>query len=181
MDYKVFSVSCSDSHNFSKSSVPAINLIAGIGVEGDAHAGKKVQHLFLVKKDPNRKNIRQVHLIPTELLTELAEKGFAVKPGELGENITTTGIDLISLPVGSQLRFGNNALIALTALRNPCPQINHFQKGLLKEMVEKNAQGKVVRKAGVMAVVLEGGIVNAGDSIEIIYPKKPHSALEYIW
>lgn len=181
MDFSVFSVSRSDLHNFSKASVATINLIAGFGVEGDAHAGKKVQHLFLAKKDPNRKNIRQVHLIPAELLEELAGKGFEVKPGELGENITTVGIDLICLPVGTQLRLGSNALIELTALRNPCPQINHFQPGLLKEMVEKNTQGKVVRKAGVMAVVLEGGTVNALDTIEILYPEQPYSPLEYIW
>jgi len=181
MSCKVVNVSRSDVHNFSKDSVPTINLIAGFGVEGDAHAGKNVQHLFLVKKDPHRKNIRQVHLIPSELLAEVAEKGFEVKAGELGENITTAGLDLINLPVGSQLRFANNALIEVTALRNPCPQINQFQPGLLKEMAEKDTQGKVIRKAGVMAVVIEGGVVNAGDTIEVIYPDGPHTALEYIW
>jgi len=150
-------------------------------VEGDAHAGKTVKHLFLAKKDPARRNIRQVHLIQMELLEELNTKGFAVSPGQLGENITTQGIDLLSLPVGTRLHIGEEAVIELTALRNPCVQIENFQKGMLKEVISKDDQGKIVRRVGVMAVVTAGGRVNPDDEITVELPDLPHRNLEYIW
>lgn len=181
MSQKVVAVNRSASHLFSKSCVETINLITDFGVEGDVHAGEKVKHLFLAKKDPNRKNIRQIHLIALELLSELNDKGFAVEPGQLGENITTQGIDLLGLPVGSQLRLGENAIVTLTALRNPCIQIDKFQKGMLKEVVGKDEHGNIVRKVGVMGVVTDGGRVQPDDKIIVVLPKSPHSPLEYIW
>lgn len=181
MDSKIVAVSLSAKHGFSKENTNSISLIEDFGIEGDVHAGKKVKHIFLAKKDPTRRNIRQVHLIAMELLDEVANKGFLVNPGQLGENITTQGIDLIKLPVATQLHIGDSAVIEVTALRNPCPQINHFQKGLLKEMAVKDPQGKVVRKAGVMGVVLVGGTVKPTDHIKIALPALPHQPLEYIW
>jgi MOSC domain-containing protein YiiM len=177
----VFAVSRSDKHTFSKVNVDSIELVYDFGVVGDAHAGKKVKHLYLAKKDPSRKNIRQVHLIPMELLDEMQNKGYPVLPGQLGENITTRGIDLAGLPVGTRLRIGDVAIVQLTALRNPCVQIEQFRKGLLKELVFKNEQGETIRKAGVMGVVLAGGQVKPKDKIEVVLPDMPHSELEYIW
>jgi MOSC domain-containing protein YiiM len=181
MNMRVLAVSKSDQHNFSKKNEESIYLIANFGVEGDAHAGKTIQHLFLTKKDPTRKNIRQVHLIQIELLSELNNKGFSVTPGQLGENITTQGIDLLSLPVESKLHIGKEAIIELTALRNPCVQIENFQKGILKEVVSKDVQGNVIRKIGVMGIVLKGGRVTSNDVINIEFPELPHKNLEYIW
>ncbi|WP_202971739.1 MOSC domain-containing protein [Marinobacter sp. ANT_B65] len=150
-------------------------------MEGDAHAGKTVKHLFLAKKAPSRKNIRQVHLIPMELLDDLNGKGFSVSPGQLGENITTQSIDLLSLPVGCKLHIGEAAIVELTALRNPCVQIENFQKGMLKEVISKDDQGKIVRKVGVMGAVTAGGSVNPDDLITVELPDPPHKNLEYIW
>ncbi|MBT3933037.1 MAG: MOSC domain-containing protein [Bacteroidetes bacterium] len=181
MESKVIAVSSSKEHVFSKQNQDHINLIKGIGVEGDAHAGKTVQHLFLVKKDSSRPNIRQVHLIQAELFSELSEEGFSVGPGQLGENITTKGIDLLNLPVGSKLYIGESAIVELTALRNPCHQIDKFQKGLLKTVVSKDEHGKTDRKAGVMGIVLIGGKVKPNDIIKISLPDEPHNALEYVW
>lgn len=181
MNSRVIAVSRSEKHNFSKENTESINLIQDFGVEGDAHAGKTVKHLFLAKKDPARRNIRQVHLIQMDLLEELNTKGFAVSPGQLGENITTQGIDLLSLPVGSRLHIGEEAVIELTALRNPCVQIENFQKGMLKEVISKDDQGKIVRRVGVMAVVTAGGRVNPDDEITVELPDLPHRNLEYIW
>ena len=181
MESKVIAVSSSKEHAFSKLNQDYINLIEGIGVEGDAHAGKTVQHLFLAKKDSSRPNIRQVHLIQAELFCELSEQGFSVGPGQLGENITTKEIDLLNLPVGSKLFIGESAVVALTALRNPCHQIDKFQKGLLKIVVSKNEHGKTVLKVGVMGIVLIGGKVKPNDNIKISLPDEPHKALEYVW
>jgi MOSC domain-containing protein YiiM len=181
MKSEVVGVSAGKEHSFSKSNLPCINLIENFGVEGDAHAGKTIQHLFLLKKDPSRKNIRQVHLIPYELFAELGKKGFAVSAGQLGENITTKGVDLLSLPEGARLHIGKVAVVELTALRNPCIQIDRFQKGLLKEVVDKDEAGNIVRRVGVMGVVIVGGVVNMGDKIEITLPNEPHLPLEYVW
>ena len=181
MSYRVAAVSRSEKHSFSKETLGAINLIENFGVEGDSHAGETVQHIFLAKKDPSRKNIRQVHLIQAELFSELKDKGFSVSPGQLGENITTKGIDLLGLPVGCKLHIGEQAIIKLTALRNPCAQVENFQKGMLKEVISKDNQGSIIRKAGVMAVVLTGGIVKPGDVINLELPEAPHEKLEYIW
>ncbi len=178
---KVLAVSSSKTHTFSKKNQESINLIEGIGVEGDAHAGKTIKHLFLVKKDPAKLNIRQVHLIQAELFGELSKRGFTVEPGQLGENITTQGIDLLSLPKGTILNIGESVIIELTALRNPCIQIDNFLKGLLQEVVSKDEHGKIVRKVGVMGIVSAGGMVKPYDIVKILLPAKPHKALEYIW
>ena len=181
MNPVVIAVSCSGTHSFSKSNQAMIKLIEGIGVEGDAHAGKTVKHRVLVKKDATRPNIRQVHLIHAELLDELNQKGFSVNPGQLGENITTRGIDLLVLPTGTVLRIGAEVVVEITALRNPCLQIDDFQEGLLKAVLYKDEDGNLIRKTGVMGVVLTGGEVHSGDAIIIQLPPEPHLRLEYIW
>lgn len=181
MNYRIIAVSRSEKHTFSKKNLDSINLIKNFGVEGDAHAGKTVKHIFLAKKDPSRKNIRQVHLIQMELLSELTNKGFSVSPGQLGENITTQGVDLLSLPTACKLHIGEQAVIELTALRNPCVQIDNFQKGMLKEVIGKDDQGTIIRKAGVMGIVLVGGHVKPNDIINIELPDQPYKNLEYIW
>ena len=177
----VVAVSLSETHTFSKPNQSAIRLIEGIGVEGDAHAGKTVKHRFLVKKDASRPNIRQIHLIHTELLDSLEEKGFTVLPGQLGENITTRGVALLDLPTDTILKIGEEAVIKITALRNPCRQIDEFQKGLLKEVLYKDEDGNLVRATGVMGIILKGGTVQPGDSIVVELPPEPHHKLEYVW
>jgi len=177
----VVAVSRSPEHTFSKPNEKSIKLIKGYGVEGDAHAGEKVKHRFLVGIDPTKPNIRQVHLIHVELLEELNGKGFTVYPGELGENITSRGVDLLGLPTGTRLLIGAEVKIEITALRNPCVQIDWFQKGMLKEVVYKNKDGKIVRRAGVMGIILIGGIIRPNDEIIMELPPKPHHSLEYIW
>jgi len=177
----IIAVSKSESHTFSKPNQPTIHLIEGFGVEGDAHAGKTVKHRFLVKKDATKPNIRQIHLIHTELLDSLEEKGFSVKPGELGENITTRGIDLLGLPTGTILMIGSEVVVQVTALRNPCKQIDEFQKGLLKEVLYKDEEGNLVRATGVMGTILKGGTVQPGDSIVVELPPEPYHELEYVW
>jgi len=181
MDPIVIAVSRSETHSFSKPNQDVIKLIEGIGVEGDAHSGKTVKHRFLVKKDALRPNIRQVHLIHNELLDELNAKGFSVNPGQLGENITTSGIDLLALPTGTILGVGGDVVIEVTALRNPCKQIDEFQEGMLKAVLYKDEKGNLVRKTGVMGIVRIGGEVHPGDNIVITLPSEPHQQLEYVW
>ena len=181
MEQIVTAVSLSAKHTFTKANRNSINLIAGIGVKGDAHAGEKVKHRYLVGKNPNKPNLRQVHLIQAELLDELNINGFSVDPGQLGENITTRGIDLPSLPSQTKLCIGAGAIVELTALRNPCVQIDEFQQGLLKETIRKDDKGKPSLKGGVMGVVLAGGTILPGDSIVVKLPSKPFDDLEYIW
>ncbi|HSL74338.1 MAG TPA: MOSC domain-containing protein [Ilumatobacteraceae bacterium] len=165
-------------HGFSKGSVDEFELVAGVGVRGDAHAGPLVQHRSRVAADPNQPNLRQVHLIGRELFTTLAAAGHEVGPGDLGENVTTGGIDLHELPVGSILRLGETALVALTGLRNPCGQIEAFQTGLLQHVRARAEDGAVIRRAGVMGVVVHGGTVRVGDTIEVELPPGPHRPLE---
>jgi len=232
----VASVSCNDVYSFTKPARDEIVLVAGIGVEGDVHAGVRVRHRSRVRADPNQPNLRQVHLIQGELFEEVGEKGYTVAPGNLGENVTTTGIDLLSLPVGTILRFGRpegdpaspgatathgdaraavqgvlaaaaaatldehtaaaaaavaeaaerdragdpRPAVVIAGLRNPCAQINGFQAGLLKEVIEQDAYGKVIRKAGVMAVVLRGGPIRPDDPIDVELPPTPHRPLERV-
>src|SRR3954452_24967606 len=164
---RVVSVSRCPVHAFSKAPTDGIVLRAGLGVEGDAHLGVTVKHRSRVAVDPTQPNLRQVHLIHAELHDELAAAGFTVAAGELGENITTRGIDLLALPTGTVLRLGAEAVIEVTGLRNPCPQINAFRSGLLKQMVGRDEAGNVVRKAGVMAIVLNSGEVRPGDAIGV--------------
>jgi MOSC domain-containing protein YiiM len=166
----VVAVSLDTGHNFSKPVVDAVTLIAGVGVEGDSHAGETVQHLYLVRKNASAPNRRQVHLMHSELFAEVAELGFTVTAGQLGENVTTAGIDLLDLPLGTRLHLGATAVIELTGLRDPCKFINSLEPKLMKAMLGKDSSGKVVRKSGVMSIVLTGGVVRAGDAIRIELP-----------
>lgn len=166
---QVIAVHRSATHTFSKLTVPDIRLIAGIGVAGDAHAGETVRHRSRIRGGP-APNLRQVHLLATELHDELRASGFRVRPGEMGENITTSGVDLLTLSTGTLLRLGDRAVVEVTGLRNPCRQLNSIQSGLMAALVFRDDQGQVVRRAGVMAVVREGGEVRPGDPIRIEPP-----------
>ena len=177
---KVFSVSKKSSHEFSKDLQKKIRLITMHGVEGDAHAGKYVKHRSRVKKNPTQLNIRQVHLMASELFEELNQQGYIVEPGDLGENITTKGIDLINLPKYTHLKIGDSVILEVTGLRNPCRQIEDFGSGLLKKMISKDAQGKFVRKTGIMTIVKFGGFVSVSDNIEVLLPKKPFVNLDIV-
>jgi len=177
---KVHALSISEQHTFSKNLVNEVVVIAGIGIKGDAHAGVTVKHRSRVAKDPTQPNLRQIHLIHLELLSDLKTKGYIVKPGDLGENITTTGISLLDLPKDTILTIGENVEIQITGLRNPCHQIDKFQKGLLKEVVGKNDAGEIVRMAGIMGIVLKGGIIKVNDTIQIAYPDLPYQKLERV-
>ena len=174
----IISLSRDNEHNFSKPPVDQLTLLAGLGIEGDAHAGRTVQHLSRMAKEPNAANLRQVHLIHAELFEELAEKGFSVGPGQLGENITTRGLDLLGLSRGTRLRLGEEALIEITGLRNPCIQINAFAEGLMAATLDKAPDGSLVRKSGVMAVVITSGDVRVGDGIELASVPMTHEPLE---
>jgi MOSC domain-containing protein YiiM len=180
MTATVLSVSLSPDHNFSKSSSDSIRLLAGQGVEGDAHCGATVQHRSRVAQDPTQPNLRQVHLIHAELFQELRLKGFSIVPGELGENITTRGLHLLTLPEGALLHIGESVVLRLTGLRNPCYQLDQHAPGLTRAVLEKTADGALVRKAGVMAVVLVGGLVRPGDPILVQLPPPPHKKLDRV-
>jgi MOSC domain-containing protein YiiM len=175
---RVVAVSLRAGHHFSKTLSPAIRLLTGLGVDGDAHMGETVKHRSRVRRDPTQPNLRQVHLIHAELFDELRAKGFAVGPGELGENVTTSGIDLLALPTGTRLHLGTTAVVEITGLRNPCIQIDQFQKGLMAATLDKDAAGNLIRKAGVMSIVLSGGEVQPGDAIDVEFPTEPHRALQ---
>jgi MOSC domain-containing protein YiiM len=177
---RVVAVSRDGEHRFSKPTTDEITLLAGLGVQGDAHAGVTVQHLSRVAADPTQPNLRQVHLMHAELHDELGEQGFAVRPGQLGENITTRGLDLLALPRGTVLRLGPDAVVEITGLRNPCQQINGFRPGLLKQVLTQDPDGNVVRKAGIMGVVVRGGAVKPGDAIDVELPAEPHEPLERV-
>jgi MOSC domain-containing protein YiiM len=175
----VVSVSRRQTHDFSKTVVGEINIIENLGVEGDAHAGVTVKHRSRVAVDPTQPNLRQVHLLHGELFEELSANGFQIKPGDLGENIVTEGIELLDLPTDTILKIGTVAL-RITGLRNPCAQIDRFRSGLLKAVLGRDERGNLVRKAGIMSVVLSGGAVRPGDSIEIELPALPHRPLERV-
>ncbi|GAA0254295.1 MOSC domain-containing protein [Cryptosporangium japonicum] len=174
----VVSVSKDSEHRFSKRPADRIVLLSGLGVEGDAHAGVTVQHRSRVAADPTQPNLRQVHLIQSELIDELA--GFDLAPGGLGENVLTRGVDLLALPTGTVLRLGAEATVEITGLRNPCRQIDGYRSGLLKQVLTKDERGAVVRRAGVMGVVTAGGEVRPGDPIAVTLPPLPHRALERV-
>ncbi len=157
-----------------------IKLLKGLGVEGDAHLGKTVKHRSRVAKDPTQPNLRQVHLIHQELHEELANKGFEVTPGQMGENITTQGIDLLSLPKNTILTIGANAKVKITGLRNPCHQLDGIQKGLMKAVLDRDSEGNLIRKAGIMGIVLADGEIELGDEISIEWPAEPHLPLERV-
>ena len=172
---QVVAVARRATHQLSKSPCEEITLLEGQGIEGDAHCGTTVKHRSHVKINPDEPNLRQVHLIHSELLGELAEKGFSVHSAELGENILTSGIDLLSLPSGTILTIGSangSAKLAVTGLRSPCKQLDHFQAGLMSALIDRDEQGNIIRKSGVMAVVVTGGIVRIGDDIAIEWPQE---------
>jgi len=174
---RVAAVSLRAGHHFSKTTSLCIRLLKGLGVAGDAHMGETVKHRSRVRKDPTQPNLRQVHLIHAELFCELRAKGFAVEPGELGDNITTCGIDLLALPTGTQLHLGASAMVEVTGLRNPCIQIDNFQNGLMAATLDKDADGNLVRKAGIMGIVIAEGDVRPGDAIRVELPAMPHRPL----
>ncbi|MFF7609853.1 MOSC domain-containing protein [Streptomyces parvulus] len=180
MSGRVTAVSSNGEYSFTKPNRDSVRLLAGLGVEGDVHAGVTVKHRSRVAQDPTQPNLRQVHLMHEELFDEVADEGFEVAPGELGENITTRGIDLLGLPVGTLLRIGDSAVLEVTGLRNPCLQIDHFRDGLLKQVVGRDEAGNVVRKAGIMSVVREGGVVRPGDHVEVRLPRGPHRPLDRV-
>ena len=176
----VEAVSRSPRHGFSKTAQLYIRLVANHGVEGDAHAGVTVKHRSRVARDPTAPNLRQVHLIHAELHEELRGSGFRVAAGDLGENITTHGLDILSLPRGTRLRIGREAVVEVTGLRNPCAQIDRFQDGLMKAMLARGPRGETIRKSGVMGIVIAGGDVHVGDSIVVELPAEPHVALNVV-
>lgn len=175
---QVSGVSSSERHGIRKHARDCIRLLAGLGVQGDAHLGETVQHRSRVARDPEQPNLRQLHLIHAELLDELRAAGFQPQPGDMGENVTTRGIDLLGLPTGTRLQLGDEALVELTGLRNPCKQLDELQPGLMHATLDRNENGELVRKAGVMAVVLRGGELRPGDRIEVRLPPEPRRPLE---
>lgn len=174
----MIAVNSSSEYTFSKPTQSSITLLAGLGVSGDVHSGVSVKHRSRVQRDPSQPNLRQVHLIHAELHDELRRAGFDVKPGEVGENITTRGLELLALPTGTRLRCGPEAVIEVTGLRNPCLQLDAFADGLMKAVLDRDADGKLVRKAGVMAVVLNGGEIRPGDAVRVELPPEPYEALQ---
>jgi MOSC domain-containing protein YiiM len=173
----VLAVSSRIGHHFSKTPSLSIRLLAGLGVAGDAHIGETVKHRSRVRKDPTQPNLRQVHLIHAELFDELLGKGFVVRPADLGENVTTSGIDLLALPTGTRLHLGATAVVEITGLRNPCIQIDDFQKGLMAATLDRDADGNLVRKAGIMSIVIAAGDVRPGDAIRVEMPATPYRPL----
>ncbi|MBP8532764.1 MOSC domain-containing protein [Streptomyces sp. MK37H] len=173
-------VSSNGDYSFTKPNRDSITLLTGLGVEGDVHAGVTVKHRSRVAQDPTQPNLRQVHLIHEELFAEVGAEGFQVLPGDLGENITTRGIDLLALPAGTLLRIGDEAVLEVTGLRNPCLQIDRFQNGLLKQVVGRDEAGNIIRKAGIMSIVREGGTVHPGDLIQAELPAEPHRPLDRV-
>lgn len=173
----VISVSKGDQHAFSKTVTEFIELLSGHGVDGDAHSGTTVKHRSRVAANPDQPNLRQVHLLHAELIDELQQQGFDVSPATLGENITTRGLDLLSLPTNTQLDFPSGAQLIVTGLRNPCAQLDNYQQGLTAATLDRDEQGQLIRKAGIMAIVTSGGRVVAGDNIHITLPAKPHLPL----
>ena len=177
MHPQIVAVALSGKHAFAKSVCARIMLVEGLGVAGDAHCGATVQHRSRVARDPTQPNLRQVHLLHAELFDELRAKGFQVKPGDMGENIATRGVDLLGLAEGTHLHIGHQVVVRVTGLRNPCSQIDTFQKGLLAATLDRDVDGTVIRKAGVMAVVVQGGEAAAGDPIRVVLPAGLHKPL----
>lgn len=176
----VVAVSQNSTHTFSKENQSSIRLLSGLGVEGDAHCGETVKHRSRVAQDPTQSNLRQVHLIHAELHDELQAAGFAVSAGDIGENITTRGLDLLGLPKGTRLHLGETAVVEVTGLRNPCAQLDNFQPGLMAAVLDMDEHGCLIRKAGIMGIVLLDGEVRPGDPIHIVLPPEPHQPLERV-
>jgi len=177
---RIIAVCVSPRHSFGKPPVEAVRLLAGLGVEGDAHAGRTVKHRSRVAADPTRPNLRQVHLIHAELHDELRAAGFDVAAGQMGENVTTRGVDLLGLPVGARLRLGTEAVVEVTGLRNPCGQLDAFRPGLMAAVLDRDAAGGLVRKSGIMGVVRVGGVVRRGDAVGVELPPLPHRQLDRV-
>ena len=173
----VAAVSRSPRHTLVKPNADSIRLVEGLGVEDDAHLGTTVKHRSRVARDPSQPNLRQVHLIHGELHDELRDTGFAVVPGQMGENITTRGVDLLRLPTGTRLRLGDSAVVEVTGLRNPCAQLDRIQRGLMAATLDRDEHGNLVRKACIMGVVIAGGEVRPGDPILVELPPQPHRPL----
>lgn len=173
----VVAVSRSAGHTMTKPSQPSITLRAGYGIEGDVHAGATVKHQSRVRTDTTKPNLRQVHLIPAELHDELSVDGFELEPGQMGENITTRGVALLELPTGTRLHLGPEAVVEVTGLRNPCHQLDGLQAGLKNRLLGRDSDGHLVRKAGIMSVVLTGGVVKPGDTLRVELPAEPHRPL----
>jgi MOSC domain-containing protein YiiM len=176
----VAAVSRSPRHTLVKPNEDSIRLVAGLGVEGDAHQGVTVKHRSRVARNPADPNLRQVHLIHAELHDELRERGFVLRPGQMGENITTSGVDLLGLAAGTRLHLGDSAVVKVTGLRNPCAQLNKIQEGLMAATLDRDAEGKLVRKAGIMGIVLIAGEVRPGDTIRVELPPPPHRPLAVV-
>ena len=174
----VLAVSARAGHHFSKTPSLSIRLLKGLGVAGDAHMGETVKHRSRVRRDPTQQNLRQVHLIHAELFDDLRQQGFVVQPADLGENVTTTGVDLLALPTGARLHIGAGAVVEITGLRNPCIQIDDFQKGLMAATLGRDTDGNLIRKAGIMSIVLSDGDVRPGDEIRLELPPAPHRPLQ---
>ena len=174
---KVEAVALAPQHGFSKLPATRITLHAGMGVEGDAHAGTTVKHRSRVAIDPGQPNLRQVHLVHAELFDDLRHQGFDLAPGDIGENVLTRGLALLELPTGTRLALGATAVVEVTGLRNPCVQLDRFRRGLTAAMIAKAADGAIIRKSGVMAIVVAGGVVAVGDAIAVTLPPPPHQAL----
>lgn len=176
----VKALSKSPEHTMQKPNQASIVLLTGLGVEGDAHMGVTVKHRSRVKQDPTQPNLRQVHLIHTELHEELRAKGFEIAPGQMGENITTSGLNLLELPRHTQLLIGETALVEVTGLRNPCVQLDGIQPGLMQAVLDRDEQGNLIRKAGIMGIVLQGGEIKIGDTIQVLLPEEPFLKLERV-
>lgn len=176
----ITAVSRCGTHDFSKPNCDSIRLLAGLGVEGDAHAGATVKHRSRVARDPSQPNLRQVHLIHAELHDELRAAGFTVSAGQMGENVTTRGLDLLALPQGTLLHLGDTAVVAVTGLRNPCVQLDRFQPGLMAATLGRDEHGRLIRKAGIMSIVRTDGEVRPGDAIRVVLPPPPHRALDRV-
>jgi len=173
----VTAVSRSPAHSFTKPNADTIHLVAGLGVDGDAHQGATVKHRSRLERFGHMPNLRQVHLIHAELFDELRGTGFAVSAGQMGENVTTRGVDLLGLPTGARLHLGPDAVVEVTGLRNPCRQLDKLQPGLMAATLARDADDNLIRKAGIMGIVLEGGEVRGGDPIRVELPPPPHQKL----
>jgi MOSC domain-containing protein YiiM len=177
---KVLAICCSSTHTMSKPKVSSLTILKGLGVDSDAHQGVTVKHRSRVARDPTQPNLRQVHLIHSELHDELRAKGFNLSAGQMGENITTKGLNLLALPRGTKLHIGETVILEITGLRNPCYQLDGIQEGLMQAVLDKDSQGNLIRKAGIMTVVLEGGQVFPKDEIKVQMPVEPHQCLEVV-
>ena len=174
MQGTVVSVNSDDAHRFSKIARQSVRLVKGDGIEGDAHAGSFVQHRYQAKKAPLTPNRRQVHLVQSELFDEIRGFGFIIEPGDLGENVTTVGIDLLALPLGAQLHLGELAVVVLTGLRTPCALIDKFKKGLKRSMIVRTPRG-VTFRAGVLGIVTSSGDLRPGDLVRAELPASRHA------